>query len=174
MYIGPSVFRRPCILTALHPTWLLQAFCLLFHKIPEPWGKGFDSDSSSSTECSKVSYSLLAAQRRTPVLVWSLSLFLCRYHVVFTIIADIIWEKGWWYPQQLFLFLKNCFSFHFYTVVASISCHQLFVPKILLFLFKWKSYLPHFPRTLIKQAKLVLFFLTAKLWHGRENTNIKF
>lgn len=75
--VSVLLFRRPCILSALHSTWLLHAFCLLFHGIPEPWGKGFDSDSSSNTECSKVSYSLLAAQLRIPAFVWSLSLFLC-------------------------------------------------------------------------------------------------
>lgn len=39
MHIGLSVFGRPCIFTVLHPIWLFQPFCLLFHGIPEPWGR---------------------------------------------------------------------------------------------------------------------------------------
>lgn len=38
--------------------WLLHCFCLLFHRVSEPWGEGFDEGISFSAECPKVSHSL--------------------------------------------------------------------------------------------------------------------
>lgn len=109
--------------------------------------KGFDSDVPSSPECSTVSHYLLIAQLWIPAFVWSLCLFLCRYHVVFTIIADTIWDKGWWYLQQFFHFLKivslfisilslllfpatNCLFLEFYYFYSSgnQTCHTFTGP----------------------------------------------
>lgn len=50
-------FIGPCFLGVLHPLWLL----LFLHPLPQgslgPGGEGFDGDSSTRAECSKVSHS---------------------------------------------------------------------------------------------------------------------
>lgn len=56
MCISYVLFRRLGFLGIFQPHWLLRPpLCLLFHKVPEPWGEGFNKDNPLRTEDSNVS-----------------------------------------------------------------------------------------------------------------------
>lgn len=104
-----SVFGRPCILTVLHPIWLLQSFCLLFHRIPEPWGRDLASLLALNVPWS---LTLLAAPQWIPAFVWSF----CFYAgiTLFLLLLLIYFEiKDGDTSRSSFVFFTKCFSFHF-------------------------------------------------------------